>query len=176
MGLPRHTSEYVQGVEEFVQYAFAGLAKANTILCLCRKCVNSCWKEASVVRVHLICDGFLEGYNRWIFHGEASSCSGQQNVYAEIQVENNFEEGNEMFDMLRDVAHGFDGIGDLGENKDSLEEDPCEGAEDFYHLVGDANQELYLGCKQESSMCILFETHHQRYAPLDRSMIVTVLY
>ena len=77
MDLPRHTSEYIQGVNEFIQYAFTHSAKENTILCPCKKCVNGCWKEASEIYVHLICDGFLDGYKTWIFHGEASSSFAQ---------------------------------------------------------------------------------------------------
>jgi len=57
-------------VNNFLAFAFKNSAVGSKILCPCRKCVNSFWREASDVREHLICDGFLEGYTIWNLHGE----------------------------------------------------------------------------------------------------------
>ncbi|KAH1114039.1 hypothetical protein J1N35_007417 [Gossypium stocksii] len=40
------------------------------ILCLCKKCGNINWHIREVVYEHLIVDGFIRGYKKWIFHGE----------------------------------------------------------------------------------------------------------
>ena len=69
----RHTKAYLQGVNSFLAFAFRNSALGDKILCPCRKCVNSFWRDASSVREHLICDGFLKGYITWNLHGEASS-------------------------------------------------------------------------------------------------------
>jgi hypothetical protein len=57
----RHMKANLQGVNSFLAYAFRNSAVENKILCPHRKCVNSFWREASGVREHLICDGFLKG-------------------------------------------------------------------------------------------------------------------
>jgi hypothetical protein len=69
----RETKVYKQGVNGFLAFAFRHSAIGNKILCPCKKCVNSFWREAGEVREHLICDGFLKGYTTWTLHGEASS-------------------------------------------------------------------------------------------------------
>jgi len=48
-------------VNGFIAYAFKNSAIGNKILCPCRKCANSFWREACDVREHLICDGFVRG-------------------------------------------------------------------------------------------------------------------
>jgi len=61
----RHNEKFINGVKGFIQFAFTHLAKANTVLCPCRKCVNCSWLEATDVQVHLIYDGFVTNYKRW---------------------------------------------------------------------------------------------------------------
>jgi hypothetical protein len=50
----RETKVYKQGVNDFLAFAFRHSAIGNKILCPCKKCVNSFWREASEVREHLI--------------------------------------------------------------------------------------------------------------------------
>jgi hypothetical protein len=63
----RHTKAYLQGVNSFLAFAFRNSAIGDLI------CVNSFWRDSSEIQVHLICDGFLQGYTTWNLHGEASS-------------------------------------------------------------------------------------------------------
>jgi fumarate reductase subunit C len=60
----REMKAYKQGVNSFLDFAFRNSVIGNKILCPCRKCVNTFWREASEVGEHLICDGFLKGYRR----------------------------------------------------------------------------------------------------------------
>ena len=69
----RHTKAYLQGVNSFLSFAFRNSAVGDKILCPCRKCVNSFWRDSSDIWEHLICDVFLKGYTTWNLHGEASS-------------------------------------------------------------------------------------------------------
>ena len=69
----RHTKAYLHGVNRFLAFAFRNSAVGDKILCPCKKCVNSFWRDSSDIREHLICDGFLKGYTTWNLHGEASS-------------------------------------------------------------------------------------------------------
>jgi hypothetical protein len=59
----------------FLAFAFRNSAVGNKILCPFRKFINSFWREASEVREHVICDGFIKGYQTWTLHGEVASSS-----------------------------------------------------------------------------------------------------
>ncbi|XP_031120919.1 uncharacterized protein LOC116024158 [Ipomoea triloba] len=70
----RTTSEYVQGVQGFIQYAEENRSKKaeDFIVCPCCDCKNlRRYRNSDEVKAHLIRRGFKEGYNRWIWHGES---------------------------------------------------------------------------------------------------------
>ncbi|WCJ37986.1 hypothetical protein M5689_019073 [Euphorbia peplus] len=73
MSQPRCNSEYRKGVEEFIQLALRNISNDGRIICPCVNCYNSFLQMSNVVREHLICDGFLKGYTRWVLHGEEFS-------------------------------------------------------------------------------------------------------
>lgn len=58
-------------MDDFLTKAFKQGTIGNEILCPCQKCCNQFWKYRNVVREHLIVNGFLQGYNEWIFHRES---------------------------------------------------------------------------------------------------------
>ena len=64
---------YREGVDMFLEFAFSNSAKGNQILCPCKACKNSCWRVGSIVCEHLICGGFMEGYDRLIQQQNANS-------------------------------------------------------------------------------------------------------
>ena len=71
MDLPRFGKEYIEGVQSFLDFAFSvGDPQGEEIQCPCAKCCNIYWYRRHVVYDHLICYGFVEGYKRWINHGE----------------------------------------------------------------------------------------------------------
>ncbi|WVZ49393.1 hypothetical protein U9M48_000759, partial [Paspalum notatum var. saurae] len=115
-----HTKVYQQGVNGFLAFAFRNSAVGNKILCPCKRCFSSFWKEASEVREYLICDGFIKGYKTWNLHGEASSSSTNHGV--EAMEESN--EDDDISDLLRDLAAGIDDGGDFEDNSSVIE--PCE--------------------------------------------------
>jgi hypothetical protein len=102
-----HNKTYLQGVNNFLAFAFRNSAVGNKILCPCRKCVNSFWKEASEIREHLICDGFLKGYTIWNLHGETNSVVNHGN-YDTNEVMEEPNEDDDISDLLRDLAAGLD--------------------------------------------------------------------
>ncbi|XP_031092935.1 uncharacterized protein LOC115997509 [Ipomoea triloba] len=70
----RTTFKYVQGVQEFIQYAEENRSKKaeDYIVCPCCDCKNlRRYRNSDEVKAHLIRRGFKEGYNRWIWHGES---------------------------------------------------------------------------------------------------------
>ncbi|KAH1057415.1 hypothetical protein J1N35_035480 [Gossypium stocksii] len=70
MSLSRVSNGYQNGVQTFLNFAFQNASQENMILCPCKKCGNINWHIREVVYEHLIVDGFIRGYKKWIFHGE----------------------------------------------------------------------------------------------------------
>ena len=137
MSEARHTKPYTDGVARFIQFAFTNSARGNTILCPCRNCYNCAWLEADVVREHLVCDGFVSGYTRWEFHGEATLppnvdpvdvIEEEPVIDVEEEEEDDFEEFDEMSGMIRYMRHADGVFSDrcddaegLGDNADESE-------------------------------------------------------
>ncbi|PPS15342.1 hypothetical protein GOBAR_AA05235 [Gossypium barbadense] len=72
MNFSRASNEYQNGVQSFLDLAFHNSSQENIILCPCKKCGNIYWQYREVVYEHLIVDGFIRGYKKWIFHGECT--------------------------------------------------------------------------------------------------------
>lgn len=154
----RHTEEYLQGLARFLGYAFAKSSVENNVLCPCKNCVNSYWREERIVREHLVCEGFAEGYSQWIFHGELGSSSKNPPNFYDVQER---DEGDDISDLLRDLAGGLDD--DRGEFED-------DGATDednsflvsLHKLEAESRQELYPGCKNFSKLRFLVRLLHTK--------------
>lgn len=70
---PRWSLEYQDGVNAFLEFAYANLSNEDSILCPCNECVNCLLRTRETVYHHLIHKGFLRGYTLWLCHGESSS-------------------------------------------------------------------------------------------------------
>jgi hypothetical protein len=93
---------YREGVDMFLEFAFSTSAKGNQILCPCKACKNSCWRVSSIVREHLIFEGFTEGYVTWVNHGEPSSSfftNSRQHERVEVGVVLREEQHSEVISL-----------------------------------------------------------------------------
>ncbi|XP_019231467.1 PREDICTED: uncharacterized protein LOC109212288 [Nicotiana attenuata] len=136
MDLPRYSKDYIEGVQSFLDFAYSyGDPQGEEIQCPCAKCCNIRWTRRNVVYDHLICYEFVQGYTRWINHGEKEismnvNCDMDDNVYSYDDIDGLLN------DQFRNVAHAG-----------GVYEGPNEDAKKFYNLVDEASQELYPGCK-----------------------------
>jgi hypothetical protein len=151
------TKVYKQGVNSFLAFAFRQSAVGNKILCPCRKCVNSFWREAGEVREHLICVGFLKGYTTWTLHGEASTSfvnhGNNDDEFSEHRTED-----DAISELLKDLACGLDDGGDMED--DGSFEQPNEDTIAIRKLAEDNSQELYPGCQNYSKLRFLVRLLH----------------
>ena len=138
----RETEAYEKGLNGFLVFALQNSAVGNKILCPCRKCVNSFWREVSEVREHVICDGFLKGYQTWTLHGESASSFVNDDEFVEQPSED-----DDISELIRDLACGLD---DGGGMEDS--ESPIEDISTIRKLAEDNSQELFPGCKNYSKL------------------------
>ncbi|KAG8489399.1 hypothetical protein CXB51_017849 [Gossypium anomalum] len=138
------------------------------ILCPCKKCGNIYWHSCEVVYEHLIVDGFIRGYKKWIFHGECTSSGTSSMInptYPDTDYHQNVRQ-DDMEDMLRDAfnmrSHGEESFPpDFIISEDcnitgnvfcetgtsAPNEEPNEEAAKFYNLLNEMNEELYEGSK-----------------------------
>ena len=144
-------------MNSFLAFAFRNSTVGNKILCPCQKCVNSFWKVASVVREHLICDGFLKGYTTWNLHGEPTSSVNHGN-FDGVEVTEQCNEDDDISCLLRDLAAGLDDRGDFEDNNSVLE--PSAELLALQKLVADNSKELYPNCKKYTQLCFLIRLLH----------------
>ena len=121
----------------FLAYAFTNSAVGGKILCPCRKCINSFWRDASDVREHLICDGFVKGYTTWNLHGEANTSNVNHG-----NSDNESSEEDEISELLRDLACGLDDRGDFEDNT-SIQQ-PSDDLRKIHKLVEANSQSCIL--------------------------------
>ena len=77
--MPRGTSEYINGVEEFIKFAFRS-SVGDRIKCPCKKCGFTKWETKATVRDHLQYNPFPENYVTWTFHGETNVLQSYSNI------------------------------------------------------------------------------------------------
>ncbi|XP_077239829.1 uncharacterized protein LOC143880743 [Tasmannia lanceolata] len=152
MEVLRIAPAYTDGVNQFLKFALANTHFGNKIKCPCVICVNRTLLDVIECREHLIVNGIMKGYTRWVFHGEAGSSSGvtadsHRQANEELMIQ------DEMHELLEDIFLW------LNRNEDNVPGDdgpmpaqasgegPDANAQKFYKLLEDAKQELYPGSK-----------------------------
>ncbi|KAK5803541.1 hypothetical protein PVK06_031188 [Gossypium arboreum] len=168
MKLSRVSNAYQNGVQTFLNFAFQNASQENMILCPCKKCGNIYWHTREVVYEHLIVDGFIRGYKKWIFRGECTS-SGTSSTINPTYPDTDYHQyvrQDDMEGMLRDAfnmhSHGEQSFPpdfiasddcNIGGNvfaetgTSAPNEEPNEEAAKFYNLLNEMNEELYEGSK-----------------------------
>ena len=153
----RLSNEYLNGVIEFLNFAFGNASVNGKITCPCVKCGNGRWVTRNEEIDHLVYDGFINGYTEWIAHGEGSSST--TNARTPTQVDNDWDMQDNMHELLYDtfgLSNRDVGIDDVSDDKHR----PNENAESFYKLLGDSEQPLYPGCKKFSKLSFLVQLFH----------------
>ena len=72
----RQNLEYINGVNEFLDFAFANVAKEGKIRCPCVNYDNFYHQSRKAVLFHLLHDGILRNSNPWEFYGGKSAVEG----------------------------------------------------------------------------------------------------
>ncbi|XP_039138852.1 uncharacterized protein LOC120276193 [Dioscorea cayenensis subsp. rotundata] len=167
MNKSRLSQEYVDGVDRFLDFAFNNSSSDNKIICPCVKCVNVRWQSREVAFDHLACDGIIQGYTCWFFHGESVPSTNISSTSSTSHLgTNNPSTGQDgMEELLLDAfnmqhhldapefvaSHPTDEMEDGNETHQGLnEEQPSKEASKFYKLLEDMNGKLYDGSKHST--------------------------
>ena len=90
----RLSDSYQEGVNFFLDFAFKNSSYEGKIVCPCVKCGLITPVNRTIAFEHLICNGFVDGYTKWVLHGETSSHATQN-----IDTPSDTHESNYTFDM-----------------------------------------------------------------------------
>ncbi|XP_019239923.1 PREDICTED: uncharacterized protein LOC109219903 [Nicotiana attenuata] len=145
MSLRRSTDEYIQGVNDFLNKTFERASQGNEILCPCKECANYFWYYRNVVKDHLIVNGFVHGYTKWVFYGEGFSSR-------KTPCLSNNDEGSEMHDDIDGLLHDIFRNVEVDLGHERVRDGPSEDAKRFFKLVEEGKEELYLGCENFSKL------------------------
>ena len=152
MNLRRSSSEFMNGVTDFLDWAFERGCKGEQILCPCAACKNRYWHFRKVVEDHLFKKGFVVGYERWIFHGERISTSTPDSS-SNDETSNNYDD---IDGLLHDT---FRNIEDNVDHEGGVREGLSEEAKKFFRLVEEGKKELYPGCENFSKLSFVIRLY-----------------
>ena len=102
----RLSSEYLNGVEAFLDKARNYANEEGLIRCPCVYCVNSFSHTLSTVEAHLIDRGFQQSYQIWNFHGEnfPSDSDSETENDPPVFVDSDDDQVDDMIHVLNDIA------------------------------------------------------------------------
>ncbi|XP_060182289.1 uncharacterized protein LOC132611948 [Lycium barbarum] len=141
MNCLRWTEEYSHGVNNFLHKAFERASQGDEILCPCKKCVNRYWHYRNVVEEHLVVEGFVDNYTKWVFHGEGFY---SRNAPDPINDDEDSNLRDDIDGLLHDTFRNMEGESAHEEVK--REGLLSEDAKKFFKLLEEGKQELYPGC------------------------------
>ncbi|XP_057426339.1 uncharacterized protein LOC130719747 [Lotus japonicus] len=159
--MPRNTTEYLDGLDKFLDFAFEKRSVDGVIRCPCPKCRCKKWESRDVVRDHLICKEFPKNYKVWIWHGETYETITSRDTQVTLEP---LQNENPVLDMINDVfgvKRNCDAeptsSPEPSEFGDAI---PNEDQRDFDDLVEDVQQQLYEGCQKYSKLSFLLRLYH----------------
>ncbi|GAV80868.1 Transposase_21 domain-containing protein/Pkinase_Tyr domain-containing protein/Transpos_assoc domain-containing protein, partial [Cephalotus follicularis] len=138
--------EFVEGVNEFLQFAFANeqFVYEGKIKCPCNKCKLWRFGTKEEVKYHLFSKGFTLEYTRWDQHGEMS----QNHRVNRNDMYERDGPSNPWRDFVTD-AGGFQY--DLNQ-EDTRPEYPNPAAQKFYSLLREAEEPLLGGSEKTTKL------------------------
>ena len=100
MKASRISDEYENWVDQFLEFAQQNAQElGGKYLCPCVKCGNERRHVVNNIKTHLICDGIILSYTRWIWHGELLDIpSVSQTEHVDVDM------GNRLEDMIHNVG------------------------------------------------------------------------
>ena len=93
----RVSSEYYQGVLEFLDFAFSNALGKEMLPCPCIRCNNCLMQKREIMYDHLLDNGIARNYVRWLMHGEYKFCEPTNTSINESDMH------DEMQEMLNDA-------------------------------------------------------------------------
>ncbi|KAI5328423.1 hypothetical protein L3X38_027820 [Prunus dulcis] len=156
----RCADEYLDGIEDFIEFARRHNPGATRIRCLCRRCNNTLWETIENVGLHLVRNGIIETYSVWNLHGDQVDHASSSNAPRVDNVEHIVDPNDQVMGIIQDVfPFASTNINQEGEDDVPTPIDSAE-FEQYEKLLKNANQELYPGCESFSVLTAIVELMH----------------
>ncbi|KAM6542385.1 hypothetical protein CsatB_006832 [Cannabis sativa] len=155
----RLSDSYQQGVNLFLDFAFKNGSHERKIVCPCVKCCLISPVTRSIAFDHLICNGFMEGYTKWILHGETSS-HAPQNIESTVSDTPTIDMQGVIHDVFGENSRDGECEIENDDNRQGEEDEPNTKAKEFYDLIKDVETELYPGCTSFTKLSFVIELFH----------------
>ncbi|XP_070029645.1 uncharacterized protein [Nicotiana sylvestris] len=159
---PRNTTEYLIGLNQFLDFAFANAVVGDRIKCPCPKCGFAKWQTRDVAFDHLVCKPFHQNYVTWSIHGERNILPNSINIEV---IQDTLPSENPVELLINEAFGGLrhDGV-DVGPSQvaggeERLNNEPASNDKDFFELLRDGSQELYEESKY-SKLEFLLKLYH----------------
>ncbi|BBG99515.1 hypothetical protein Prudu_009230 [Prunus dulcis] len=138
----RCADEYLDGIEDFIEFARRQNPGATRIRCPCRR------------------NGMIETYSIWNLHGEQVDHASSSNAPRVDNVEPIVDPNDQVMGIIQD-AFPFASTNINQEGEDDVPT-PIDSAEfeQYEKLLKNANQELYPGCESFSVLTAIVELMH----------------
>ncbi|XP_031091096.1 uncharacterized protein LOC115996097 [Ipomoea triloba] len=171
----RNTVKYIQGVQEFIQYAEKNKSKKaeDFISCPCCDCKKlKRYRTSDVVKGHLIRRGFKEGYDLWIWHGESlppstsvrkseTHVDSETHVESENQANSQTQADNEENNETHVSNDEDDEINDrIDEMMRGVQGDFSEMPLEFRCLFDNAEKPLFSGCTKYTKLSAVLKLYN----------------
>ncbi|BBH07377.1 Ankyrin repeat family protein [Prunus dulcis] len=156
----RCADEYLDGIEDFIEFARRHNPGATRIRCPCRRCNNTLFESIETVGFHLVRNGMIETYSIWNLHGEQVDHASSSNAPRVDNVEPIVDPNDQVMGIIQD-AFPFASTNINQEGEDDVPT-PIDSAEfeQYEKLLKNANQELYPGCESFSVLTAIVELMH----------------
>ena len=164
----RRLREYLDGVQQFLNFASNHAHLDGTILCPCRKCVHRNSWPINVIQAHLVSNGICMCYNPCVFNGKSLSAQTSTEI-PNSHAQENLIEYADLRDMLHDMfliqnmaSRPMEEVSVVQQPIEGPTEGPNEDAFRFMKLLEDANQPCYKGCKHFSKLSAIVHLYHMK--------------
>ncbi|KAM1562805.1 hypothetical protein ACFX10_037291 [Malus domestica] len=156
----RCADEYLDGIENFIEFSCTHNLGATRIRCPCRRCNNTLRDTIENVRFHLVRNGMVDTYNTWNHHGEQLDNASSSNATIVGNVEPIVDPNEQVMDIINDAfLFASTNTNQEGEDDVPITMDSAK-FEQYEKLLKNANQELYLGCESFSVLTAIVELMH----------------
>ncbi|CAL9012815.1 unnamed protein product, partial [Prunus brigantina] len=156
----RCADEYLDVIEDFIEFARRHNPGATRIRCPCRRCNNTLWETIENVGFHLVRNGMIETYSIWNLHGEQLDNASSSNPTRVDNIEPVVDPNEQVMDIINDAfPFASTNINQEGEDDVLTPMDSAE-FEQYEQLLKSANQELYPGCESFSVLTAIVELMH----------------
>ena len=152
--------EYLDGIDEFIEFATTHNLGSTHIRCPCKRCNNSMWETFENARFHLVRNGMMETYTTWYHHGEQLGQASSSYVTRVEIVESNVEPSEQVMNILNDVYPYASSNTNQEGGDDGRPTMDSEAFKNYEKLLKNAKQELYPGCENFSVLTAMVELMH----------------